>query len=124
MQFITILETNHKERESFLHYCQWTGNEDELTKLLKVIDLACYDDMCGDYSDFWYSRALIRESAVDEHVQLKEYGSYCPMFQKHVGVFTCPEFDVDDCEKDGDMAARILDDTFYGCRLKEYFRNA
>ena len=121
MQFITILETNHKENETFIHYCQWTDNEEELEKLLKVIDFACYDDMYGDYSDFWYSRALISEFAVDEHVQLKEYGGYAHMFQKHMGVFTCPEFDTD-YENDGDMAARLLDDTFYGCRLKEYFK--
>lgn len=121
MQFITILETNHKERESFLHYCQWTGNEEELTKLLKIIDFASTDDMCGDYSDFCCSRVLISESAVNEHMQLKEFGGYAHMFQKHVGIFTCPEFDI---ENDSDTAARVLDDTFYGCRLKEHFRNA
>jgi hypothetical protein len=120
MKFIVILETNHKENESYIHYCQWDGNETELQKLLNVIEFACYDDMYGDYSDFVCSRNFISESAVDEHIQLKEFNSYDHMFQKHVGVFKCPEFDY---LRDGDEyeAAKMLDDCLYGCKLGNYF---
>lgn len=119
MQFIVILEHNHKENEQFFHYCQWTGNEEELRKLFKVIDAACYDDMCGDYSDFFCSKNLISETSVDEHVQMKEFNSYDHMFQKHTGVFTCPDFgDLEDEYEN----ARNLDDVFYGCKLGNYFK--
>ncbi len=120
MQFITIVETNHKENETFIHYCQWDGNEVELEKLFKMINFACYDDMAGDYSDF-YGRIDIKlpESMVDEHVKLK-YGCFDYMFQKHVGVFKCPDFGEND--DDPYEVARSLDDIFYACKLGNYFK--
>lgn len=118
MQFITIIETNHKENETFIHYCQWTGNEEELEKLVKFIEFALYDDMYGDYSSFCVSRKTISEAAVNEHLGLG-YGCYDHMFQKHVGVFKCPEFD----QTDEFEAAKNLDDCFYACKLGNYFQN-
>ena len=119
MQFIVIFEHNHKENEQFLHYCQWTNNEVELEKLCRIVDFALYDDMDGDYCSFCCSRTLISESAVNEHLKIKEFNSYDHMFQKHIGVFECPEFDplMDEYE-----VAKRLDDIFYACKLGNYFK--
>jgi hypothetical protein len=119
MQFITIIETNHKEHEVFFHYCQLNGNEDELNKLMKVIDQSEYGELYGDVSTFKCSPIRISEAAVDEHVPL-DYGCYDSMFQKHVGVFKCPEFE---CLDDEHEAAKFLDNCFYACRLRDYFHN-
>jgi hypothetical protein len=117
MQFITIVEKNYKENETFVHYCQWDGNEEELGKLLKVLDFALYDDMDGDYSMLWHEEGFISESAVDQHVRLR-YGCFDHMFQKHTGVFTCPEFDY---IRDEYEAAKMIDDFFYASKIKRYF---
>ena len=118
MQFITILETNHKENEIFIHYCQWDGNEEELGKLLKIIEFADPSDMRGEFCDFCHSDTKVTEEAVDQHIRLP-YGSYSHMFQKHTGVFKCPEFDY---IRDEYEAARMLDEVFYGCRIGDSFK--
>ena len=118
MQFITIVERNYKENETFVHYCQWDGNEEELGKLLSVLDFALYDDMDGDYSMLWHEKGFISESAVDQHVHLR-YGCFDHMFQKHTGVFKCPEFDY---IRDEYEAAKMIDDFFYACKLGNYFQ--
>ena len=120
MQFILIVETNHKENETFLHYCQWTGNEEELEKLVVMLEKADYDDLYGgDFSSFWFSRTKVSESAVDEHVKLEEFGSYSRMFQKHTGKFVCPEFDGDtECPYN---IANQIDRYFFACRLEDFF---
>ena len=110
-----ILEHNHKENETYVFYCQWTGNEEELEMLAKVIETAeC--ELSGDYSSFEVSRIKIPESAVDAHVKIQEFGCYIHMFQKCEGTFLCPEFSNDPFEK----AAR-LDDLYYLGRLREDF---
>ena len=119
MEFILVVETNHKENEEFLHYCQWTGNEEELKKLFTLFEKADYETLLGgDYSSFWFSTITISESAVDEHVKIKDFGSYCHMFQKHTGKFVCPDFDTED---EFDIAVR-LDKYFYGCNIDGFFK--
>lgn len=119
MQFITIIETNHKEHETFIHYCQVDGNEDELGKLMNVIDMSeGGDELSGDVCTFYCSTIRISEAAADEHIKL-DYGCYSHMFQKHTGVFKCPQFG--SLEEPYD-AARALDEYFYACKLKNYFR--
>jgi hypothetical protein len=121
MQFITILETNHKENEIFIHYCQWTGNEEELGKLLKIIEFADPSNMSGDFCDFCYSEKKVSEGAVDEHIRLG-YGCFAHTFQKHTGVFKCPDIKEEEVE-DKYKAAQMLDECFYACRLGDYFKN-
>jgi hypothetical protein len=118
MQFVTIIETNHKEHETFFHYCQLDGNEDELGKLMRVIDQSEYGELYGDVCTFYCSRIPISEAAADEHINL-DYGSFAHMFQKHKGIFKCPRFD---SIHDPYGAAKALDEYFYACRLENYFR--
>jgi hypothetical protein len=113
-KFLVIVETNHKEKESFVHYCE---SQDSLTNLLKAIEKADPSELWGDVSHFTCSWLKVSEEAVDVHLTLKELGKYNHMFQKHTGVFNCPTFPED--PKD---IARKLDDYFYGCRLGDYFK--
>jgi hypothetical protein len=135
MDFITILEFNHKENEATFHYCQWQGNEAELEKLVAAIKLAEQDRefaYYGDVSTFRHEPGLVPEAAVTAHLALR-YGSYTHMFQRHVGVFKCPTITSKGVNEAGDEYIDIpitspreccirLDDLFYGARLGRYFR--
>ena len=111
--FLVIIETNHKERETFVHYCE---SQESITKLLKAIERADTSELWGDVSHFSYSWGVVSEEAVDAHVALTELGCYDKMFQKHTGVFKCP-----DISDDPTQAAHDLDKYFYACRLGDYF---
>ncbi len=135
MEFITILEFNHKENEPVLHYCQWTGNEVELEKLFAVIALAKLDSEFGRNGDhvssFDYSGVRLPEPAVRAHLGLP-YGSYTRMFQMHTGRFVCPPFVAPTLNEDRDefvdgpmtdptRCALKLDEYFYGAGLRRHF---
>jgi hypothetical protein len=111
MEFIIIFEENHKDHENYIHYCQWTGNEEELFKLIVAIDNADYEELLGgDYSSFYTSDVKIPEAAVDAHMKIKF------MFYKHTGKFTCPSLSTDSYE-----VARDLDHYYYRGRLGKSF---
>ena len=116
MEYIVIFERNHKEEETFLHYCQWTGNEEELGKLVKYIEKANYEELDGgDYSSIWVAtNKRVPESAVDAHVGLSDPNGYAAMFQKHKGKFTCPDFEIEAGDEEEYELARALDELFYG----------
>lgn len=116
MEFITIKEHNEKENEVFIYFCQWTGNEEELLKLSDVMGKSSFDYRAGsDASWFQMSLGTISESAVDEIVnKVTGFNMFNKMFHKCTGVFTCPEFDDTDIE-------RQLDELFYACQLPSYF---
>ena len=116
MEYIIILEKNKKEDETYIFYCQWTGNELELEKLIHVIKTANAEDLYDDVAIFEVSRTRIPESAVNVHISIKDFGSYTNMFQKCEGTFTCPNFSEDPHEK-----AIGLDDKFFGGRLPKFF---
>ena len=116
MDYIIILEHNHKEDETYVLYCQWTGNEEQLEKLVKVIETADPEDLSGDYASFSFSRVKIPEAAVDVHCSIKDFGGYIHMFQKCKGTFTCPEF-----SKDPYKIAKELDDYYYHGKLRANF---
>lgn len=111
-----VLEHNKKEDETFVLYCQYTGNEAEMDKLIEAIQTACTDDLDGDVAFFEASKTKIPEAAVDIHCSIKDFGSYIHMFQKCKGTFTCPEFSKDPYER-----AKELDDYYYHGRLRENF---
>lgn len=134
MEFIIILERHFKEDESFVHYCQWQGNEAELEKLFAIIDEKDDTDLYGDVSKFSYSRHRLSESAVDEHCNVK-LGIYSYMFNKYTGKFTCPSFTYCTNLMDGDSKtppyqpkerakwyARVLDSCFYSLQMGKYFK--
>ena len=113
MDFVIVFEENHKDNEHYIHYCQWTGNEQDLDELLYAIQQADYEELLGgDYSSFWCSYVTIPEAAVDAHMKVDP-----SMFKKHTGKFVCPKFS-DDCYE----VARELDDLYYRGRLGHSFK--
>ena len=114
-------ETNEKEdNEIALHYLQWTGNEEELTKLITVIKNATYGAISGDVARFEISINRIPEAAVDAHMAcVNDFGKHYnrhTFFHKHVGVFRCPEFGEEPRGYEGE-----LDHYFYYERIAEWF---
>ncbi len=134
MEFIVIVERNFKEDETFVHYCQWQGNEQELEKLFAILDAKDDTELYGDVSKFSYSRHRLTESAVDEHCGLG-LGIFDKMFHKYVGIFKCPTFKKCEHCMEGDTYpprfnqtklaqwyARALDAYLYRGQLERYFR--
>ena len=110
MDYIAIREWNFESRETVVFYCQWTGNEMELEKLLTLIELSmeALAGAEGEVSTFQVSRRLIPESVVDTQVSLKELGYpesefvleegkskrflvIRPLFTKYSGTFVFPQ---------------------------------
>jgi hypothetical protein len=116
MEYIMILEHNKKEYETYVLYCQWTGNEVQMEKLIHTIKTADPEDLYGDFATYEVSRTRIPEAVVDIHVSIKEFGSYIPMFQKCEGTFICPEFSENPYEK-----ASELDSAFFHGKLRMFF---
>jgi hypothetical protein len=116
MEYIIVLEHNHKEDETYVFYCQWTGNEQEMEKLAKAIETADTEDLSGDYASFSVSRVKIPEAAVDTHCSISDFCGYIHMFQKCEGTFQCPDFSEDPYER-----AKELDDYYYHGKLREDF---
>jgi hypothetical protein len=122
MEFIVLIEKNYTENEIFIHYCQLTGNEEEMGKFLKYVNKADYKDLYfGDYSDvvdgvnariLVAEAQLLPESDVDACIGLRDPNGYLRMFQKHVGKFTCPDH-LDSVANEYDIANE-MDDIFYG----------
>ncbi len=118
MEYIAIQEWNFETRYTFVFYCQWTGNEVELEKLLTLIELSmeARAGAEGEVSTFQVSRRLIPESVVDIQVSLKELGYpetefvleegkskpfpvIRPLFLKCSGKFTFPQRQFETLEK-------------------------
>lgn len=93
MQFITVKQHNRDEDEVIIHFLQWNGNEEEIKKLQKLIELSWNADtpLGTDYSDFECDiEHIISETAVNEMITLN-YGFESIMFQKHIGIFRAPK---------------------------------
>ena len=130
MEYITFIEHNRKERESFIFFLQYTGNEEMLTKLHTFVESADSSYMDGDYSKFEMNiQNKLSESAVNEMITV-QYGSYSRMFQKVNGKFSYwfPDEMEDEDETiikikmDPEEKANKLDGCFFGCLIKGYFK--
>ncbi len=106
MEYIAIVERNIYCMSTTILYCQWTGNEAEMEKLLKFIEVtdAANLDLGDEVTTFKASRQRIPEAAVDIHVGLTELGkngyydeclseatTFEPLFVKCSGKFVFPE---------------------------------
>ena len=125
MEFVVFTETNYKERESYITYLQWTGNEVELKKLDEILKRADTSEMDGDVSVFDMSLTRVSERSVDEHIEVsRSTPSMSHLFSKKVGVFVCPDFDISPslyASEQNESLAGALDDHFYGQRIDDYF---
>lgn len=114
MEFVVVYEHNHKDEEVYIHYCQWTGNEESLTNFFDAIENADYEQFQGGhYSSFRSSTTKLPESVVNAHMNLEnlEY-----TFKKHVGKFRFSKLDTEDPYE----IAEILQDFWRG-RLRDFF---
>ena len=117
MEYITFIEHNHKENESFIMFLQWTGNEEMLTKLRDFIVSADPSNLCGDYSEFEMDiNNKVSESTANEMIKL-DYGSYSNMYQKVNGTFLYSALD----EMDAEKKASQLDEDFFHCKIRYCF---
>lgn len=96
--FVKFTEENEHEGETWHHWLQVDGNEDELAKLAGKLAL-----LVGDAeSDFTKPYTLVsdymHESGVDLLVRHADDLGYMPIHQKVTGKFTCP----DDLDQYGD----------------------
>jgi len=122
LEFVVLYEKNHKENELFIFYLQWTGKEENITKLHKITSKAEYDDMYGDYS--WIGVDIdvkIPESAVDLHCKLWDPNGYNRLFTKCTGKFIYP-FDEEHIEMNEYELESLIDSTFYSCRIMNMFK--
>ena len=92
LEFVVFTIYNTKERESFIFYLQWNGNEENLNRLEALIDNADFSCMDGDYIAIQLDTSVkIPESAVDIHCKVKKTLSrYVHLFTKCVGQLDFP----------------------------------
>ena len=128
-QFIALHEYNTKEKESFILFMQYTDNEENIKLLVEFILDADYEDMDGEYVRFEIdSNNLISEKTVDEMIKCG-FGSYHDMFSKLSGKMKNPFYGEEDDEEYKNSIrnmnsydkARLLDDKFYGIKLRKLF---
>lgn len=122
MEFVTFIEQNHKEHETFVFYLQWTGNEEALTWLYDTIQLSSSDG-CGDYSVFDMNiQVKFTEEMVDQHCKL-HYGCYTHMFNKVTGICNMGRTLQDEVDgMDRYDIGRWLDEQFYASRIQDWFQ--
>lgn len=111
MKFVKWEETNEHEGETWYHWLQVDGNEQELQKLR---------DMMNDYQDesYWLYNKTWDEDYVDFVVEEGGWG-YMNTHTKVTGVFTCPDYQT---QSEGLEISEFLDDKFYKGRIEDHFK--
>jgi hypothetical protein len=97
-QFVAFTIYNTKEREQFMFLCQWTGNEEALTKFHKLVKYVHDNvvDIAGDVVDIKGDIDVkMSESSVNEMLKLNKYTiTFCDFsspFTKCYGNFVLPD---------------------------------
>ena len=114
IKYVTFVEKSQDEKETFIIYIQYNGNEESLTRLKEALDKAECSEFFLDLNHF------ISKSSVQEHLALS-YGSYSKMFSEAIGKLCLPEW-MDDLENLDEMSiASNLDEYFYKTHILNYF---
>ena len=138
-QFVAFTIYNTKEHEQFMFLCQWTGNEEALTKFHKLVKYV-YDnvvDMGGDVVDIKGDiNVKVSESAVDEMLKLNKstitFSAFTSPFTKCYGTFSLPESleelldDIDLTDPNLVVGLRVYDEfqyLYYPCNLEKGWEN-
>ena len=119
MKYITFQENNFKENESFIFFLQYDENEENLKLLNDYINFADFSSLYGDYSTFEIDLNTFLDENTVKNICKVNLGSYAKRFQICQGKFDFPYenfVNEDECD-----TARILDDLFYACQIRDYF---
>lgn len=108
MQFIKFTERNHHEGETWRFYLQVDGNEEQITKLRKM--LAAYDTTPA--ISYTLDDQLLDEATVNALVEQADDEGYMPAHNKVTGRFKCPD----------DLGHRA--DELYKGSIEEFFTAA
>ncbi len=87
MQFIKFTERNNWEGEIWRFYLQVDGNEEQITKLRKL--LAAYD--VKPALSYSLDDKVLDEATVDALVDNSDDDGYMPAHNKVIGRFECPD---------------------------------
>ena len=119
MKYITFQENNKKEYESFIFFLQYDGNEEHLKLLNNYINYADFSELYGDYSTFEIDIDTLLDEETVENMCKVRLGSFSRRFQICKGHFDLPyELFINSNETE---TARILDDLFFACQIRDYF---
>jgi hypothetical protein len=89
MQFIKLTERNEWEGETWRFYLQVDGNEEQITKLRRLLSAAAKRSKIG--LDYTLDDTLMSEADVDALVDNCDDDGYMPAHNKVVGRFVCPD---------------------------------
>jgi len=119
MKYITFQENNKKEYESFIFFLQYDGNEEHLKLLNNYVNYADFSELYGDYSTFEIDIDTLLDEEIVENICKVRLGSFSRRFQICKGHFDLPyELFINSNETE---TARILDDLFFACQIRDYF---
>jgi hypothetical protein len=119
MKYITFQENNKKEYESFIFFLQYDGNEEHLKLLNNYINYADFSSLYGDYSTFEIDIDTLLDEETVENICKVRLGSFSKRFQICKGHFDLPyEVFINSNETE---TARILDDLFFACQIRDHF---
>lgn len=124
MEFITFIEKNTKEQETFIFYLQWTGNEEKLTDLYEFVKDASYDDLAGGEYSFVSMNIDVKipEQFVDLQCSVRDgMNQYYPLFSKCVGTFG---LEISDAimKKNQYQRGVYIDHLFFSTRIRKMFK--
>lgn len=134
-QFVAFTIYNTKEKEQFMFLCQWTGNEEALTKFHNLVKYVHHNvvDMGGDVVEIKGDIDVkLSESAVNEMLTLNKYTiTFCDFarpFTKCYGTFSLPKSlrelldDIDLTDPNFAVGLQVYDEfqyLYYPCNLQK-----
>lgn len=123
-EFVFCMEQNHKEKENFIYYLQWNGNEEQLSILNDAINRSSIE-ATGDCVTFMMTLDIkIPEFVVDHNLLLNPYmpNGYANAFTKCTGQMKLPFTREDFDHFDEYEMMSFLDETFFSYHIPKLFK--
>lgn len=121
-EFVKLVEKNDHEGETWVFWLQYTGNEEEIDKLDKI--LRNWAATSKYEIDFTLDLDRRPEDKIDFAVkETPNDGCYNSIHNKIIGTFTCPEDPgLDEMIEDWEDPNISRERLFYKGKIAEYFR--
>jgi len=120
MNFVKFREYNDNEGESWNFWLQLDGNEDQLNRLNRIIEL---ENAAGCDTEYELDMEPVAEEEVDILVKHSDSG-YMSYENKITGILTLPEFDDSLFEYESEISDKVFEwtsDNFYKGGIGELF---